>query len=124
MTLKGHNVLLIRTCTMFIEINTDNYIEGKERMKTYFEGVLNDSLKRFEDKITHLEVQLGDENSSSKAGGDDKRCMLEARVAGLKNVAVVSHADSIEKAINLAIPKLKSALEHALGKVQNHHRPI
>ena len=109
---------------MFIEINTDNYIEGKERMKTYFEGVLNDSLKRFEDKITHLEVQLGDENSSSKAGGDDKRCMLEARVSGLKNVAVVSHADSIEKAINLAIPKLKNALDHALGKVQNHHRPI
>ena len=105
---------------MFIEINTDNSIEGKERMKTYFESVLSDSLKRFEDKITHLEVQLGDENSSAKAGGDDKRCMIEARIAGLKNVAVVSHADSIEKAINLAIPKLKSALEHALGKVQKH----
>jgi ribosome-associated translation inhibitor RaiA len=106
---------------MFIEINTDNYIEGKERMHAYFEGVINTSFKRFEDRITHIEVQLGDENSSSKKGSDDKRCMMEARVSGLKNVAVVSHADSIEKAINLAIPKLKNALEHAIGKVQNHH---
>lgn len=105
---------------MFIEINTDNNIEGKEKMQVYFESLLETALKRFEDKITHLEVQLGDENSSSKTGGDDKRCMLEARVSGLKNVAVVSHADSIEKAVNLAIPKLKSALDHAIGKVQSH----
>lgn len=108
---------------MFIEINTDNHVEGKERMQAYFEGVLNTSLKRFEDRITHLEVQLGDENSS-KGGANDKRCMLEARISGLKNVAVVSHAETIEKAINLAIPKLKSALEHAIGKVQNHQRPV
>lgn len=106
---------------MFIEINTDNYVEGKEKMQAYFEGVISTSLKRFEDKITHIEVQLGDENSSSKKGSDDKRCMMEARISGLKNVAVVSHADTIEKAINLAIPKLKNALEHAIGKVQNHH---
>jgi hypothetical protein len=105
---------------MFIEINTDNYIEGKERVKTYFEGVLSEGLKRYEDKIVHLEVQLGDENSSSKAGGDDKRCMLEARVAGLKNVAVVNHADTVDKAVTGAISKLKHALEHAIGKVQSH----
>jgi len=106
---------------MFIEINTDNNIEGKERMKVYFEGQLSEALKRYDEKITHLEVQLGDENSSAKTGGDDKRCMLEARIAGLKNVAVVSHADSIEKAVGLAIPKLKNALEHAFGKVQSNH---
>jgi len=105
---------------MFIEINTDNHIEGKERMKAYFETVLSEALKRFDDKIVHLEVQLGDENSSTKTGGDDKRCMLEARVAGLKNVAVSNHADTIDKAVAGAISKLKHALEHALGKVNSH----
>ena len=106
---------------MLIEINTDNHIEGKERMKTYFESVLADSLKRFEDRIARLEVQLGDENSSSKKGENDKRCMIEARITGLKNVAVINHADTIEKAITGAIPKLKHAIEHAIGKVQSHH---
>jgi hypothetical protein len=105
---------------MFIEINTDNNIEGKEKMKAYFTDVLETAFKRYDEKITHLEVQLGDENSSSKTGGDDKRCMLEARVAGLKNVAVVNHADTIEKAVNGAVSKLKHALEHAIGKMQNH----
>jgi len=105
---------------MNIEINTDNNIEGKEKMKVYFASLLETSFKRFEDKITHLEVQLGDENSGTKAGGDDKRCMIEARIAGIKNVAVISHADSIEKAVNLAIPKMKSALEHALGKIKTY----
>ncbi len=105
---------------MLIEINTDNHIEGKERMKAYFESTLADSLKRFEDRITRLEVQLGDENSGAKKGENDKRCMIQARISGLKDVAVVNHADTVEKAIQGAIPKLKHALDHALGKVKAH----
>lgn len=106
---------------MLIEINTDNHIEGKERTNAYFETLLSDSLKRFEDRIARLEVHLSDENSGHKNGGDDKRCTLEARIAGLKNVAVANNADTVEKALTGAISKLKSALEHALGKVDARH---
>ena len=103
---------------MLVEVNTDNNIEGHDRLHAYVSDLLENSFKRFEDKITRIEVQLGDENSTTKAAGDDKRCMLEARVSGLKNVAVVHHADTIEKAISGAMDRLKHALEHALGKVQ------
>lgn len=105
---------------MLIEINTDNNIEGKERMKVYFEGVLEEAFARYDERITRLEVQLGDENSGEKKGIDDKRCMLEARVAGFAPVAVVNHSDTIEKAVAGAIKKLKHALEHTLGKVKQH----
>lgn len=105
---------------MLIEINTDNHIEGKERMKVYFEEVLQEAFNRYDERITRLEVQLGDENSGEKKGTDDKRCMLEARVSGIAPVAVVNHSDTIEKAVAGAIKKLKSALEHSLGKLQSH----
>jgi len=106
---------------MLIEINTDNYIEGNERMQAYFTGVLEEAFKRFEERIIRIEMQLGDENAG-KEGNNDKRCMLEARINGLKNVAVVNHADDLDKAVKGAIDKLKHALEHTFGKLQSNHR--
>jgi ribosomal subunit interface protein len=105
---------------MMIAINTDNHIEGKERMNAYFESVINDSLKRYEDRISRLDVKLSDENSGAKKSEDDKRCTITAHVTGLKDVAVTNHADTVEKAITGAVSKLKNALEHAIGKVQSH----
>lgn len=105
---------------MLIAINTDNHIEGKERTNAYFETLISDSLKRYEDRISRLDVKLSDENSGAKKSEDDKRCVITAHVTGLKDVAVTNNADTIEKAISGAVSKLKSALEHAIGKVQSH----
>ncbi|MBE98565.1 HPF/RaiA family ribosome-associated protein [Flavobacterium coralii] len=104
---------------MLIQINTDKNIEGHERMESYFSGILQNALKKYEDKITRLEVHLGDENSN-KGGDGDKRCMIEARVAGLKPVGVVHHADTIEKAVSGATDRIKHALEHTFGKLNAH----
>ena len=81
---------------MTIQINTDNHIEGHDRMEEYFKGILEEQLKRFDDKITRLEVHLGDENSD-KFGTDDKRCLIEVRLAGKQPIAVTNHSDSTEK---------------------------
>lgn len=104
---------------MQIQFNIDNSIEGHERTENYFAPILQDALKRYEDKITRLEVHLADENGE-KSTPDDKRCLLEARVANLKPIAVTNHADTVEKAIKGATDKLKNALEHSFGKLQNH----
>lgn len=104
---------------MQIQFNIDNSIEGHERTENYFAPILQESLKRYEDKITRLEVHLADENGE-KSTPDDKRCLIEARVAGLKPIAVTNHGDTVEKAIKGATDKLKSALEHSLGKLQSH----
>lgn len=104
---------------MQIQFNIDNSIEGHERTENYFAPILKDALKRYEDKITRLEVHLADENGE-KSTPDDKRCLLEARVANLKPIAVTNHADTVEKAIKGATDKLKNALEHSFGKLQSH----
>jgi ribosome-associated translation inhibitor RaiA len=48
--------------------------------------------------------------------------MFEARVAGLKNIAVKHHAESLHLAIEGAADKLTKALESALGKLQDNQR--
>ena len=64
---------------MQIQINTDKNIEGSARMTAYFTDTLEDSLSRFSEQITSIQVHVSDENAH-KEGGDDKRCLLEARL--------------------------------------------
>lgn len=104
---------------MLIKVNTDNNINGHERLEDYVTEQLQHALKKFDERITRLEVHLGDENST-KFGTKDKRCMIEARPAGLKPVAIEHHADTIEKAISGASDKIKSVLEHTFGKLSAH----
>jgi ribosome-associated translation inhibitor RaiA len=104
---------------MIIQFNTDNNISGSERLNNYFTTTLTESLSRFSNQITRLEVHLTDENSN-KEGQNDKRCMLEARVEGLQPIAVTGHANEIEQAVKSAIDKLKSSLDTVIGRMRNH----
>lgn len=104
---------------MIIQFNTDNNIAGSERLNEYFTTTLNESLNRFSNQITRLEVHLTDENSN-KEGQNDKRCMLEARLEGIQPVAVTNNADTIEQAVKGAVDKLKSSLDTIIGKLRNH----
>jgi len=105
---------------MQIQIRTDNHIEGSDRMENYFSEVISTSLKRFEDKVTSLEVHISDENSGEKGGLDDKRCVIEARVNGLPPQAVTNHASTVELAIKGAADKMKKLLEHTFDKIRTH----
>lgn len=107
---------------MQVQVETDNHVEGRERLIEHVAGVVRDAVDRYEDQVTHVEAHLGDVNSGEKAGSDDKRCMFEARVAGLKNIAVKHQAGSLHQAIEGAADKLAKALESALGKLQDRQR--
>ncbi len=104
---------------MLIQINTDNNIEGGARMSAYFTEILEQTLSRFNDQITRLEVHLSDVNSH-KEGTDNKRCLLEARLKGLNPVVVTHHAETIDFAVNGAADKLKKTLESTIGRLRNH----
>jgi ribosome-associated translation inhibitor RaiA len=104
---------------MQIQINTDKNIEGSARMTAYFTDTLEDALSRFDDQITRIVVHLSDENSH-KEGNDDKRCLLEARLKGLKPVVVTNNAENLEIAVSGAIDKLVKSLESTIGKLRNH----
>ena len=101
---------------MQVRVNTDNHIEGGEGLTQHVQSVVEDALARFGDRITRVEVQLADENSSKKSGENDKRCTMEARLAGLQPVAVTSLADTLNRAIDGAVGKLERTLDRTLEK--------
>ncbi len=104
---------------MHIQFNTDNHVEGYQRLQEYWSGEIANSLSRFEDKVTGLYVFLGDENSDKDTTGD-KRCSMEARIAGLNPVAVVNHGDTIEAAVKGATDKMKKVLTTTFDKMRTH----
>jgi ribosome-associated translation inhibitor RaiA len=99
-----------------VQINTDRNIEGLEEMSQQVEGALEAAVGRFTDQITRVEVHLSDLNSH-KFGADDKRCLLEARLAGRQPTAVSHRAATVQEAIEGAADKLKSNLESTLGRL-------
>jgi ribosome-associated translation inhibitor RaiA len=105
---------------MHIEVNTSNGIENKETLQRWASDFLNEQLARYAQDVTTVEVQLTDENHAK--GGQDKRCMLEARLPGRAPVAVTNIADNQDLAIRGAVSKLLHALEHAMGKLDREHR--
>jgi ribosome-associated translation inhibitor RaiA len=100
---------------MQIQINTDHNVEGREKLAHHIEADVRAALERFGDQITRVEVHLSDENGA-KSGGADKRCLMEARLAGRQPVAVSHEAATLQGAFDGAAKKLQHLLESALGR--------
>lgn len=105
---------------MKIQVNTDHNVEGHEALIHWVESEVRHTLDRFNDHITRVEVHLSDENSG-KTGGNDKRCLMEARLSAHQPIAVSHHAGSLNEAFSGAAEKLKRSLESILGRLKDHH---
>jgi ribosome-associated translation inhibitor RaiA len=101
---------------MQIQINSDHHITGSPELAARVQALVRDTLDRYSDRITRVEVHLNDQNSI-KGGDHHKRCVMEARLGGLGPVAVNHEAENLELAINGALEKLERAIEHRLGKL-------
>lgn len=104
---------------MQIQVETDNHIEGRQALSEHVQGVIEDAVDKYRHHVTHVTAHLGDLNSGEKAGSDDMRCLLEARVTGVKNIAVSHQAESLHLAIEGAADKLQHALASSVGKLQD-----
>jgi len=103
---------------MQVLVNSDHHIVGGEDLTERVQGVVEGRLERFESRITRVEVHLTDRNGS-RLGERDKRCLMEARVGGLKPIAVSHEAPTLTEAIHVAADKLVRALGHALGRLED-----
>jgi hypothetical protein len=104
---------------MQIQVNHDNHVRLGEEVSSRWAAIIEDALTQYADRITRVEMHLGDVNGG-KHGNADKRCMLEARIAGLAPVAVTHQAESLQLAFDGALEKLGHALGHTFGKQQTH----
>jgi ribosome-associated translation inhibitor RaiA len=103
---------------MQVLVNSDHHIVGGGDLTERVQGVLEGRLERFEERIARVEVQLTDLNSR-KLGERDKRCIIEARLGGMKPIAVSHEAPTLTEAIHVAADKLESAVEDALGRLED-----
>jgi hypothetical protein len=104
---------------MQIQFNTDKNIILSEEQIASSSTLISEGLSRFNSQITRLEIHLSDEDGN-KDGSNDKRCMVEARLAGMKPIAVTEHANTHEQAILGAIDKLKTSLETITGRLKDY----
>lgn len=101
---------------MLIQIGTDQAVHGDEALIRHFEVELATRLSRFSDHITRLEAHFSEETADD---GKDRCCVLEARPAGRRTVAVSHHAGSVGEACRGAVHKLESVLESMYGRTDH-----
>jgi hypothetical protein len=105
---------------MKIQVNTDRNVEGSDALVLLVEAEVQSALERFEDRLTRVEVHLGDENGEKGGSGADKRCLLEARPAGMQPVVVTDFAGTVEDAVVGAARKMESLLSSTFGRIDGH----
>ncbi len=104
---------------MQIQFNTDKNVTRSEDLIASSTSLISEELSRFSHQITRVEVHLSDEHGN-KEGVNDKRCMVEARLAGMNPIAVTDHANTHEQAVLGAIDKMKTSLEKITGRLKNY----
>lgn len=105
---------------MYVEINTDNQIKSDADANARLEQRIRTKLRRFERRLTHVEVHVSDTNGGK--GGNDKRVSLEVRPTGHEPLAVHADAQRVEDAVTVAADKAARALDHALGRIDDGRR--
>ena len=103
---------------MQVQVNTDKHIHGGERLSLWVKTEVVAKLSRFADHVTRVEAHLSDE-SGHKSGGADKKCLLEARPAGLHPLAVTHLAATLEQAVHGATEKLGRLLDSTFGQLNS-----
>ncbi|MDF1486303.1 HPF/RaiA family ribosome-associated protein [Ramlibacter sp. H39-3-26] len=103
---------------MQIQVRTDDHIQGGESLARWIEQEVAERLARFRDQLTHVDVFLSDGNAD-KAG--DKRCVLEARLAGRQPLAANAEAATVADAFTSAADKLVRVLDTDQGRLKDRH---
>jgi len=100
---------------MIVQINAAN-IESSPALENAAHHALESALQYVKDKVTRVEVHLHDDNAA-KSAAKDKRCTMEARIAGQQPLAVNHASDDFYQCINETAQKLSRAVATRLDKL-------
>lgn len=104
---------------MKIQFNTDKNVSVSEGLRASSTSLISHELSRYSQQITRVEVHFSDEDGN-KEGLNDKRCLVEARLAGMKPIAVTNQANTHEQALLGAVDKLKTSLDSITGRMKDY----
>jgi ribosome-associated translation inhibitor RaiA len=100
---------------MQIQVNTDSNVQGDDSLAGWVRQEIEEKLERFSEHITRIEVHLSDVNAARESAAD-KRCLIEARLAGREPTAVSHEAGKVAEAVHGAMQKLVHALDRIVGR--------
>lgn len=103
---------------MHIEVRTDRHVDADVRLLKQVSEEVAALLVRFADQLTRVEVHLGDVNAD-KGGSTDRRCVMEARLAGQAPLAVTHHAATLDQAYRGAARQLQRLLDTRLTRTRS-----
>ncbi|CAN5355387.1 HPF/RaiA family ribosome-associated protein [soil metagenome] len=103
---------------MQIQINTDHNIKGSEQLNLHLQQSVEASLGRFDERLTRVVIHLSDDNGD-KSSGDDKRCLMEARPAGMQPIVVTHIAGTVDDAVDGALDKMTRVLDETFAKLRD-----
>ena len=104
---------------MQIQVNTDHFIHGDERLIEIVEAAVQSELGHMSDRLTRVEVHLKDQNAE-KHGPAHIRCTMEARPRGLGPMAAHQDSADIPAALKGAAKKLRGRLSSEFKKLDPH----
>ena len=105
---------------MQVQVHTDDHIHGGESLAQWVQDETKTRMARFAETVTRVEVFLSDLDAG-KSGTNDKRCRMEARVAGRPAVTVTADADKMAAAVTDAVDKLTRVLDTDLGRAKDRN---
>jgi len=94
---------------MQILVSSDGHVCCDDELIRRLEGVVEGTLDRFGDRITGVDVHLGDLGTHNPVDRD-KSCRLEARLGSAQPVRVSHEAGTLTEAIHGAADKLRRAV--------------
>ena len=94
---------------MKIQLNTDKHIQGDPSLVRHTEDAVANALQHYAARITRVEVHVSDLNAE-RAGGQDKRCLIEARLNNLPPLTASDNANTVADAVTGAARKLQRAI--------------
>lgn len=102
---------------MNIQLNADKNLTIHEPYEMQIKAQLTKDLDRYSNHLSRVEIHLSDENGS-KAGLNDKKCLIEARLDGKPPLVASDLGNTYDLALKGATEKIKSALNTAVSKMQ------
>ena len=100
---------------MKIEVRAAD-LEASDAIVEHVNKRVHAAVHHWEGQITRVEAHLHDDNSK-KAGSQDKRCVLEVRMANHQPMVAEDSSDDLYEAITGAAKKLGTVVQRKLEKL-------
>lgn len=99
---------------MKVEISIDTRAADRNGVIASLAAEVENGLRHYRTRLTRVEVHMRDVNGPRS--GNDHRCAMEARPAGLPPLAVTHEAANTADALKGAISKMNHLLASTFGK--------